>query len=81
MLPDSKVLDAPPHGVSIDQTVAMASDYELLVLFTSTPGFNVDVKIAEMMKDKNPKMKVAFVGPLSPPSLRRACEPRLPSIL
>jgi hypothetical protein len=23
----------------------------------------VDVKIAEMMKDKNPKMKVAFVGP------------------
>ncbi len=63
MIADSKVLDAPPHGVSIDQTVAMASDYELLVLFTSTPGFNVDVKIAEMMKDKNSKLKVAFVGP------------------
>ncbi len=63
MLPDSKVLDAPPHGVSIEQTVDMASDFELLVLFTSTPGFNVDVKIAEMMKDKNPKLKVAFVGP------------------
>jgi hopanoid biosynthesis associated radical SAM protein HpnJ len=63
MIPDSKVLDAPPHKVSIDQTVAMASEYELLVLFTSTPGFNVDVKIAEMMKDTNPKLKVAFVGP------------------
>jgi hopanoid biosynthesis associated radical SAM protein HpnJ len=63
MLPDSKVLDAPPHKVSINQTVAMASDFELLVLFTSSPGFNVDVKIAEMMKDTNPKMKVAFVGP------------------
>ena len=63
LIPDSKVLDAPPHKVSIDQTVAMASDYELLVLFTSTPGFNVDVKIAEMMKDNNPKLKVAFVGP------------------
>ena len=63
MLPDSKVLDAPPHKVSIDQTVQMASDFELLVLFTSTPGFNVDVKIAEMMRDLNPKMKVAFVGP------------------
>ena len=63
MLPDSKVLDAPPHKVSIDQTVAMAGDYELLVLFTSTPGFHVDVKIAEMMKDNNPKLKVAFVGP------------------
>jgi len=63
MLADSKVLDAPPHGVSIDQTVAMANDFELLVLFTSSPGFDVDVRIAEMMKDTNPKMKVAFVGP------------------
>src|SRR6201995_4192185 len=63
MLPDSKVVDAPPHKVSIEQTVAMASDYELLVLFTSTPGFHVDVKIAEMMKEANPKLKVAFVGP------------------
>lgn len=63
MLPDSKVVDAPPHKISIEQTVAMARDFELLVLFTSTPGFNVDVKIAEMMKDANPKIKVAFVGP------------------
>jgi hopanoid biosynthesis associated radical SAM protein HpnJ len=63
MLPDSKVVDAPPHKISIEQTVAMAKDFELLVLFTSTPGFNVDAKIAEMMKDVNPKLKVAFVGP------------------
>ena len=63
MLPDSKVVDAPPHKISIEQTVAMAKDFELLVLFTSTPGFHVDVKIAGMMKDANPKLKVAFVGP------------------
>jgi hopanoid biosynthesis associated radical SAM protein HpnJ len=63
MLADSKVVDAPPHGVSIEDTVAMASDFELLVLFTSTPGFHVDVKIAEMMRDTNPRLKVAFVGP------------------
>ena len=63
MLADSKVVDAPPHKISIEQTVAMASDFELLVLFTSTPGFEVDCKIAEMMKDANPKLKVAFVGP------------------
>ncbi|MGH9632519.1 MAG: hopanoid biosynthesis associated radical SAM protein HpnJ, partial [Bryobacteraceae bacterium] len=53
----------PPHRISIEQTVAMANNFELLVLFTSTPGFQVDVKIAGMMKDVNPKMKVAFVGP------------------
>jgi hopanoid biosynthesis associated radical SAM protein HpnJ len=63
MLPDSKVVDAPPHRISIEQTVAMAADFELLVLFTSTPGFHVDVHIAEMMKDVNPKLQVAFVGP------------------
>jgi hopanoid biosynthesis associated radical SAM protein HpnJ len=63
MLPDSKVVDAPPHGVSIEQTVSMAKDFELLVLFTSTPGFHVDVKIAQMMRDSNPKLRVAFVGP------------------
>ena len=63
MIPDSTVVDAPPHKISIDQTVAMAPDYQLLVLFTSTPGFHVDVKIAEMMKGLNPGLKVAFVGP------------------
>src|SRR5579862_5629562 len=63
MLPDSKLVDAPPHKISIDQTVAMANDFELLVLFTSTPGFHVDVQMAERMKDANPKLKVAFVGP------------------
>ncbi|MBI1897049.1 MAG: hopanoid biosynthesis associated radical SAM protein HpnJ [Acidobacteria bacterium] len=63
MLPDSKVVDAPPHKVTISQTVAMANDFELLVLFTSTPGFDVDVRIAQMMKDSNPRMKVCFVGP------------------
>lgn len=63
MLPDSRVVDAPPHKIGIRETVAMASDYELLVLFTSTPGFHVDVRMAEMMKDANPKLKVAFVGP------------------
>ncbi len=63
MLPDSKVVDAPPHKISIEKTVAMAGDFELLVLFTSTPGFQVDVRIAEMMRDANPKLQVAFVGP------------------
>ena len=58
-----QVVDAPPHKISIAQTVAMANDFEFLVLFTSSPGFTVDVKIAEMMRDVNPKMKVAFVGP------------------
>jgi len=57
------VVDAPPHKISIEQTVEMAKQFELLVLYTSTPGLHVDVKMAGMMKDSNPKLKVAFVGP------------------
>ena len=63
MIEGSKVLDAPPHGVSIEETVEIAKNYELLVLYTSSPGFKVDVKIAGMLKDANPKLEVAFVGP------------------
>jgi len=63
MIPDSRVVDAPPHGISIPDAVAMAADYELLVLFTSTPGLDVDLRIAAQMKDLNPRLKIAFVGP------------------
>jgi len=63
MLEDSRVVDAPPHKVSIDDCVALAADYEFIVLFTSTPGLWVDVQIAERMKQVNPKAKIAFVGP------------------
>jgi hopanoid biosynthesis associated radical SAM protein HpnJ len=63
MLADSRVVDAPPHKITAQQTVEIAEDFELLVLFTSSVGFRVDLRIAEMMKDANPKLKVAFVGP------------------
>jgi hopanoid biosynthesis associated radical SAM protein HpnJ len=63
MLEGSRLLDAPPHHVSAEETVRIAKDYELLVLFTSTPGFQGDVRIAETIKEANPNIKVAFVGP------------------
>jgi hopanoid biosynthesis associated radical SAM protein HpnJ len=34
-----------------------------VVLFTSTPGFSSDVRLAEMMKAAKPSLKIAFVGP------------------
>jgi hopanoid biosynthesis associated radical SAM protein HpnJ len=63
MLEGSKLLDAPPHHVSFDQTVEMLKDYEFLVLFTSTPGLPGDIELAKRAKDINSKLKIAFVGP------------------
>jgi hopanoid biosynthesis associated radical SAM protein HpnJ len=63
MLEGARLLDAPPHHVSGEETVNIANDYEFLVLFTSTPGFPGDIRLAQAIKDSNPKIKIAFVGP------------------
>ena len=63
MLEGAKLLDAPPHHVSFDDTVTMLKDYDFLVLFTSTPGLPGDIELATRAKAINPKLKIAFVGP------------------
>jgi hopanoid biosynthesis associated radical SAM protein HpnJ len=63
MIPESRLLDAPPHGVSPEETIKIATEYDFVVLFTSTPGFSSDVRLAEMMKAAKPSLKIAFVGP------------------
>ena len=63
MLEGARLLDAPPHHVSAEETIQIARDYEFLVLFTSTPGFPGDIRLAHKIKEVNPKIKIAFVGP------------------
>jgi len=63
MLEGARLLDAPPHHVSAEQTIEIAKDYEFLVLFTSTPGFPGDIGLAKAIKTANPRIKIAFVGP------------------
>jgi hopanoid biosynthesis associated radical SAM protein HpnJ len=63
MLDGARLLDAPPHHVSADETIKIAQDYEFLVLFTSTPGFPGDIRLAQKIKEANPGIKIAFVGP------------------
>lgn len=63
MLEGSRLLDASPHKVNAEETIQIGKEYEFLVLFTSTPGFQGDIKLAAAMKAANPKLKIAFVGP------------------
>ncbi len=63
MLPGARLLDAPPHKVSADETLKIVKNYDFVVLFTSTPGFPGDVKLAAAMKQANAGLKIAFVGP------------------
>jgi hopanoid biosynthesis associated radical SAM protein HpnJ len=63
LIKESRLLDAPADGVTPEQTVQIARDYDFVVLFTSTPGFKSDIRLAEMLKDAKPQIKIAFVGP------------------
>jgi len=63
MLEGSRLLDAPPHHVSAQETIELGKQYEFLVLFTSTPGWKGDQALANAMKAANPKLKICFVGP------------------
>ena len=63
MIEGARLLDAPPHYVSAEETINIARNYEFLVLYTSTPGFPGDIRLAQRIKDANPGIKIAFVGP------------------
>ncbi len=63
LIKESRLLDAPSHGVKPEETVGIAADYDFVVLFTSTAGFQNDVRLAERIKEAQPRIKIAFVGP------------------
>ncbi len=63
LIKESRLLDAPSHGVTPEETVRIARDYEFVVVFTSTPGFKNDILLAERIKDTSQGVKIAFVGP------------------
>ena len=59
----SRLVDAPPHHIKWAEVVTILKDYEFLVLFTSTMGWDGDQRMAETIKETYPSIKIAFVGP------------------
>src|SRR6478736_631694 len=62
LVPNSKLIDAPPHRLSFADIAPYARQYELLVVHTSSPSFVSDVKTAEAMRELNPDLKIGFIG-------------------
>jgi hopanoid biosynthesis associated radical SAM protein HpnJ len=62
LVPGSKLVDAPPDGLTLADVLPLARQYDLAVLHTSTPSFATDVKVAEALKGENPTLRVGFVG-------------------
>src|ERR687891_1490917 len=62
LVPGSRLVDAPPAGLRLDDVLPLARDYDLTVLHTSAPSFAHDVKVAEALREANPRLRVGFVG-------------------
>src|SRR3974390_108193 len=60
--PDSKLIDAPPHGVKLPEIVGEARSFDFAVLHTSTPTFASDVSALAALKAANPKLTAGLVG-------------------
>jgi hypothetical protein len=60
LVPGSRLVDAPPDGLTLVRP--LAAQYELAILHTSTPSFAHDVRVAEALKAENPALRIGFVG-------------------
>ena len=63
MLPGSRVLDSPASGLGVRETLEVAKEYKLFVIYTSTPSLRNDTAFAEAIKRQDPGALVCFVGP------------------
>jgi hopanoid biosynthesis associated radical SAM protein HpnJ len=63
IVPGSKLVDAPPAGMSLADVVPMAGQHDLAVLYTSSPTFAGDVQAAAVLKEANPSLLVGLAGP------------------
>src|SRR5579872_2337997 len=62
LVPDSKLIDATPHGLGAADILSQASDFDLAVLHTSTPSFSSDASVASALREANPRLKIGMVG-------------------
>lgn len=62
LVPGSRLIDAPPAKLGMDVVLADAKQRDLCIIHTSTPSFASDVRVAQMIKDANPGIKIGMVG-------------------
>jgi len=62
MVEGSRLIDAPAHDQSWDDIKHEVDDKDLVILHTSTPSFGQDIRTARLIKERNPKALIGFVG-------------------
>src|SRR5215831_17546641 len=62
LVENSRLIDAPPHRLSLADIVPLAKNYDLAVLHTSAPSFRSDAMTVEALKAANPALKCGLIG-------------------
>jgi hopanoid biosynthesis associated radical SAM protein HpnJ len=62
LVASSKLVDAPAAGLSLEDVLPLANQYDLAVLHTSSPSFAGDLRVAEALKQQNPSILLGLVG-------------------
>jgi hypothetical protein len=62
LIADSRVLDATADGLSVEESLDIAQQYDLVVIHTSTPSFPTDALFAEDLKKRKPSLLIGMVG-------------------
>jgi hopanoid biosynthesis associated radical SAM protein HpnJ len=62
LVPNSRLLDCPPHGIGVDECLKIADQYDHVIIHTSTPSLPNDCKVAEAIKARRPSTCIGFVG-------------------
>jgi len=62
---NSKLLDAPVEDMNVEDTVAAANGFDVLILYTSTPGFRNDAGLVKRLRQTYPVvMEEKHFGPV-----------------
>jgi hopanoid biosynthesis associated radical SAM protein HpnJ len=63
MIEGSRVVDAPVQRLDLDACLQIARDYDMVVMYTSTPTLSIDVETARRIKEQKPSTVTVLTGP------------------
>ncbi|RII26633.1 MAG: hopanoid biosynthesis associated radical SAM protein HpnJ [Geobacter sp.] len=63
MIEGSRVVDAPVQRLDLAGCLAIAKDYDVVVMYTSTPTLSIDTTTARAIKAQKPGTVIVFTGP------------------
>lgn len=63
MIAGSRVVDAPVQRLSLEECLTIAKDFDMVVMYTSTPTLPLDIETARRLKQMQPSLVTVLTGP------------------